>query len=282
MGKVGLLLALVLIVPSAAIGQDCCQCGAIACGPASEDCGSCTFVPSAICDGTSGHCVPLTPTPTATATCTPSATASPSPSNTPTPALTLSGFVRDAAGKGMNGVTIDAQGAARGSNTTEGGSYGFQCRGATPFRGCDRIQQGELVTIQPSYNSSPRSQVSGLDAAYAFQAALEARTLSPHQQLACDVTGNGSVSLADVQAILEYRVGLRSQLPVTERCGFEWLFFPASAPSHWVTSQPPMISSQACTDGQFLIQGYPNSTNISSLNFDALAFGDCAPSQVVP
>jgi predicted outer membrane repeat protein len=74
-------------------GDDCCQCeGSVtACGPpANNSCGSCMVVFHAVCSGSTGLCVTLTPTPTLTASPSPSSTDTPmaTPTETPPPSPT--------------------------------------------------------------------------------------------------------------------------------------------------------------------------------------------------
>jgi CSLREA domain-containing protein len=88
--------AVVVVIPTPTPtpgAADCCQCsGPAVCGPAAGGCGNCAVVFGASCDGSTGQCVPFTPTPTRTLTATasrtptttPTGTATPTPTNTPT------------------------------------------------------------------------------------------------------------------------------------------------------------------------------------------------------
>ncbi len=91
-GAIGSNGAIVVVVPTATRtpgAADCCQCSApLVCGPAGAGCGACAVVFGAACDGTTGQCLPFTPTRTATATATTTRTATPSASSTATPTQT--------------------------------------------------------------------------------------------------------------------------------------------------------------------------------------------------
>ncbi|HVM98067.1 MAG TPA: hypothetical protein VMT89_16855, partial [Candidatus Acidoferrales bacterium] len=79
--------------PNPAGASDCCQCPGgveppppITCGNGPMNCGTCDVVTNASCDGTTGLCVPFTPTetPTDTPTDTPTSTPTQTPTDTPT------------------------------------------------------------------------------------------------------------------------------------------------------------------------------------------------------
>ena len=52
------------------------------------------------------------------------------------------------------------------------------------------------------------SAISALDAAYVLQHVVGMRTLDDAQQLACDVSGNGTLSALDATRILQLTVGM--------------------------------------------------------------------------
>lgn len=135
---------------------DCCQCSSEGprCGPPEEgSCGACVPVHGAICDGSSGLCIPNTPTGTPTETWTPLPTHTgvpthtPSPTSTRTPTFTPTPTPR-----------VDACCQCEGSPAI--------C-GPKPFAGCGSCQliesascdgdSGRCVTLTPTPSASPTS-----------------------------------------------------------------------------------------------------------------------------
>ncbi|MFN8641333.1 MAG: dockerin type I repeat-containing protein [Candidatus Binatia bacterium] len=59
------------------------------------------------------------------------------------------------------------------------------------------------LLVQAEGGGAVGAAISALDATYVLQAVAQLRTLSPEQALACDVTGNGSLSTVDATLLLQ-------------------------------------------------------------------------------
>jgi hypothetical protein len=94
--------------------------------------------------------------------------------------------------------------------------------------------------------------------------------------MACDVSGNGSVSALDASMILEAVVGKRTSFPIAAAFGSDWAFFPqpASAPNQQVIS--PAVSGGAPTPGAIVFD--PVAEPAAGQDFSAVPFGDCTGS----
>src|SRR5207244_35885 len=118
--------------------------------------------------------------------------------------------------------------------------------GSFSFSGLDAA----AWTLQPRKLSPRGSEITAFDAAYALEAAVRLRTLTPEQAMACDVTGDGTVSAFDAVLILEYVVGMIDQFPVAKACGSDWAFVPdASASSTTMQLIEPQIQAGSCQPG---------------------------------
>lgn len=114
--------------------------------------------------------------------------------------------------------------------------------------------------------------ISALDAAYALQAVVGSRDLSPHQRLACDATGDGTVTPLDASRLLQRTLGAISSLPVVDRCGSDWLMVPSSVPGGVAT--PPSISLAGCSPGSLSLPVVDSDR--TDIAFDAVLLGDCS------
>jgi sugar lactone lactonase YvrE len=207
----------------------------------------------------------LTFTPTATRTATPSPTDTATPTHTPSPSpvmVSVSGAVRYYAnGAPVPDVVVDSS-LGMQSVTNGIGSYVIS-----------NLPPGPCAVV-PTKSGDTGVAVSALDASYALQAALGSRTLTTEQQVACDVSGNGTVNAFDAALILQYKIGLVSQFTVAGRCGSDWAFYPApqsSLPGELPV--PPVTSGLTCQAGGILYQ--PLSSNATQQDFVAVPFGDC-------
>jgi hypothetical protein len=127
--------------------------------------------------------------------------------------------------------------------------------------------------ITPEKLGGAANGISALDASYALQGAIGQRTLSPLQQLACDVTGNGTVSALDASRILQYKVGIIGTFPAALACGSDWLFVPSPAAVPNQQTVMPVLSTGACEMGT--IAYTPLAAPATQQNFDAVLLGDC-------
>src|SRR5689334_8953190 len=92
----------------------------------------------------------------------------------------------------VDGVTMTLQGPTVLSTATDSA-------GSFTFAGIS----ADTWTLQPQKQSPAGLEISALDAVYALASAAQLMTLTPEQAIACDVTGNGSVSALDAALILQ-------------------------------------------------------------------------------
>ena len=228
-----------------------------------------TPLPSSTATRTGTVTATATPTPTATATATRTAADTATPTATPT--LPPSG--RDVAGDVRyysSGLAVpdvvvraSAPGGAVAATTDGDGHYALA-----------DVPTADLL-VQPVGGTAVGVAVSALDATYALQHVAGMRTLSPAQILACDVTGNGSVSTVDATLLLQYAVGLIDAFPVGTACGGGWAFLPdpvpTPAPGH--TLVQPQPGAGTCTPGGLAYASV--AASLAGQGFAAVAFGDC-------
>ncbi len=207
------------------------------------------------------------PTATETATVAIDATATPTatsvPSGTPSPGFAVSGQVAYYSnGLPVSGVDVHLDGAAsQVVSTDNSGGFAFSGLGDTNW------------TLTPQSQGGSGTAISALDAVYVLEAAVGSRQLGFAQGLACDTSGNGTVSAFDAVLILQYVVGLIQSFPVTQLCGSDWAFIPvpASAANQQLT-QPGIVQGN-CQQGAIALQ--PLMSDASSQDFSAVLFGDC-------
>ncbi|MBX3027926.1 dockerin type I repeat-containing protein [bacterium] len=165
-------------------------------------------------------------------------------------------------------VTVDLIGAGQMSTTTDDhGAYAFGDPGGGDWQ------------VAPRKLGGGGTGVSTLDASYALQSVVGLRSLSDMQRLACDVTGDGTVSALDAARILQLVAGMRAQLPAAESCGSDWVFIPdpAAAPNQRLLA-PQM--APMCQPGAIAYE--PLATPIDSQNFLAILLGDCTGNWLPP
>ena len=219
---------------------------------------------------------PTTTAATATRTATVNATATPTRTATPTatppasatatlaPTAMVSGHVRYyRSGRAVGQVVV-------GACTTSATDGSYAC-GATV---------GAPLMLTPQRLGGTGSAISALDAAYVLQAVSGMRTLDAVQRVACDATGNGSLTSLDATRILQLVVGLRSQLPVAQLCGSDWTFFADAAPAPNQQIVAPSLQSGVCHPAA--IGFAPLSGAAAQQDFQAIAFGDCTTSWQPP
>jgi len=195
----------------------------------------------------------------------PAGQATPTPTRTPTPlpSATISGRVRYySADRAVPGATVNLSGGVQSSTTSSS-------TGAYAFSGLPHVD----VAVEPQKNGDFRSGISSLDASYILQFIVAQRSLSSMQQLACDVTGNGSVSSLDASRILQYVVGQIQRFPVATTCNSDWAFIPmpAAAPNQQIVQ--PLVSTGTCQHGRITFN--PLTATATQQDFYALLFGDC-------
>ncbi len=181
----------------------------------------------------------------------------------PAAALTgLGGEVKYYIGGGtVPDVTVELDGPGQMSTTTDAnGNYAFGDPGAGDWEVSPRKLGGGGVGV------------STLDAVFALQAVVGVRTFDDYQRLACDVTGDGTVSSLDAARILQLVAGARQQLPAAELCGSDWIFVPdpLSAPNQRLIT-PQM--APMCQPGAIVYE--PLATPLDQQDFLAILLGDC-------
>ena len=115
--------------------------------------------------------------------------------------------------------------------------------------------------------------VSSLDAARVLQVVAGLTSFTDSQRLACDTTGDGSLSALDAVRILQFSAGVINRLPVATACGSDWIFSPAAAQ---VTNQDvtlPLVGGGVCQQGAITLRSL--STAVGNQDFTGILFGDC-------
>ena len=142
-------------------------------------------------------------------------TATPTVAATPTP-FAVSGAVQFFAGTvPVPSVTVVATGAGEVSTSTAvNGTYTVS---PLPAGGW---------TLTPHKTGGANLGISTLDAAWVLQHIAGTRPFGPAQNLACDVTGDGSCSTLDATVILQLKASIITRLPAAATCDSDWLFQP--------------------------------------------------------
>jgi hypothetical protein len=168
-------------------------------------------------------------------------------------------------------VTVRVTGATQQSTVSGGtGTYNF----GTMTSG--------TVLVEPSRVGgfgSPTA-ITALDAAWILQAIGNLRTFSPAQRLACDVTGNGTLSALDASRILQRQVGIIPRLPVSDLCNSDWTFIPAPGPAQNQRVVQPAMTGTSCRAGAIALE--PIVGAVTQQDFNGVLFGDCTGNWVQP
>jgi hypothetical protein len=204
-----------------------------------------------------------TPTPTPTSTSTaPVSTSTPTPTAT-SPPFGVSGTIRYYSNAAPVGAaTVHLQGSITATGQTDiNGQYAFPAIGTGDWQ------------IQPSKLGDAQAGISTLDAVYILQAIAGTRTLTPEQRLACDVTGNGTLSTLDAVRILQLKVGSITSFEVAHACGSDWAFIPVTAATPNQLVIAPQMTTGSCQAGAIAWQ--PLVSQVDNQDFSAVLFGDC-------
>ena len=209
-----------------------------------------------------------TPEPSATATHTPPATATarpPTPTGAPVGARGVRGRVTYyASGVAVPGVRVRLRGAGIALAVTQGGG---------DYR-VDELAAGDW-TVEPQMSTdAAKGAIGALDAAVILRASSGALPLDAERRVACDVTGNGSVSPLDAARILQLLVGDIGRLPAAELCGSDFVFFPAAAAATNQEVRAPELDFGGCQAGA--ISYAPLVGQVGGQNFHAALIGDCS------
>ena len=213
-----------------------------------------------------------TRTTTRTYTLTPSATLTPTESD-----LSISGCLRyfvpesdTSAGTPMAGGQVKLSGLTTTSVFTDDqGFYRFDVPPGVWF-------------VTPAKSGDRNGALTSLDAVYIQQALADPphRTFNADQMLAADVDGDGSVDSSDATMLLQYKVGTRTALLVSERCATNgvienddaaWLFRAHVAQDATTLVTEPLTGPNTCRQGSVAFS--PLQRNVS-LDFTAILVGD--------
>jgi hypothetical protein len=182
---------------------------------------------------------------------------------TPTPSYVISGRIRSAeTGAPVPGVVVALKGATTLSTQTDAnGSFSF---GA--------VSAGQW-TIEPVKTGGADVGIDAQDAVQVLQFSAGLGTPNPAQQLACNVSGEGTITESDAVLILEYVMGQITAFPVAGACGSEWVFIPVPAVAANQSVTQPAFSGGTCQLGSISFD--PLSSNAVNQDFEATAIGDC-------
>jgi hypothetical protein len=207
---------------------------------------------------------PATRTPTRMATKTRTST----PRSTPTRRVPgqsdVSGRIRYYANSvGVPGATVTLHGAGGVQRTTtgNGGEYIFS-----------GVSNGAW-SVEPTRAGDMSVAVNALDAAWILQVIAGTRTLTAIQRMACDVSGDGTLSALDAARILQFETGTLARLPAADMCQSDWLFAPVAASEPGQVMAMPSLAADGCQRGAVVLDSLQNDAR--GLNLEAAVFGDC-------
>ena len=189
---------------------------------------------------------------------------SPPPTCVPGANRGISGHVRYyGSDRPVSGVTVVLSGATTASTQTDTAGY-FAFSG---LNGCN-------YRVEPQKLGDEDGGISALDAAYSLQLVAGLRTFDPDQRLACDVTGNGTVSALDAAKILQRTASLIGRFPVAQACASDWLFVPSPVAAANQNVIPPQnVAGKPCQPGA--IEFRPLAGQLADQDFAAVLIGDC-------
>jgi sugar lactone lactonase YvrE len=162
----------------------------------------------------------------------------------------------------VSAVTLSLD-SASSSTTTETNSRGD----------FGAVVQTGTWSIQPSKTGGFSNAISSLDAARVLQVLAGLATFNAQQRLACDTTGDGTLSSLDAVNILKFSAGVISRLPVATACQSDWLFYPTPEQVDGQQIAYPALSGGNCQQGSILYN--PLSTTVANQDFSAMLLGDC-------
>jgi len=135
------------------------------------------------------------------------------------------------------------------------------------------VLPGKELALLPAKVDGGAAALGALDAVRILEVAVGRATLSAAGAIACDVSGNGTVSTLDASQLLRFLVGSEAALPVASVCGSEWAFLPIATESFGQSRTEPFIVDGVCTAGSLTYE--PPLTASSDRDFLAIPFGDC-------
>ena len=135
------------------------------------------------------------------------------------------------------------------------------------------VPHGAPVALRPSRSGGTGGAVSALDAAWVLQTVAGLRALDATQRLACDASGDGTLSALDASYILARVVDPTDHLPVADQCGSDFAFQPSVAPPIAGRALSHHAAGGVCQSGAIELE--PLLAATAGLDFRAAAFGDC-------
>jgi hypothetical protein len=128
-------------------------------------------------------------------------------------------------------------------------------------------------SIEPAKTGGFGSGVSSLDAARVLQLLAGMQRFTEQQRLACDATGDGTISTLDAVYLLQFSAGLIDHLPVSKLCDSDWLFYPVPGPEENQQVVTPAMVGGACQQGAIVLN--PLVGSAPQQNFAGILLGDC-------
>lgn len=207
--------------------------------------------------------IPPTPTRTPTFAQTPTRTSTPTRTNT-------SGVPQASVFGGVTYYSNNQNVPATDVRLT--GSFNTTVKTNSQGQYSATVPQGTWA-VEPSKVGGFGTAVSSLDAARVLQLLSGLQTFTDEQRLACDTSGNGSLSTLDAVYILQFSAGLIDRLPAAEVCGSDWLFTPDAAPAANQALIPPVLSNGNCQQGAIILN--PLTGSVDGQDFEGILLGDC-------
>jgi hypothetical protein len=127
--------------------------------------------------------------------------------------------------------------------------------------------------IEPAKTGGFGSAVSSLDAARVLQLLAGMQRFTEQQRLACDATGDGTISTLDAVYLLQFSAGLIDRLPVAKLCDSDWLFYPVPGSEQNQQIITPEMVGGACQQGAIALN--PLVGPAPQQNFSGILLGDC-------
>ncbi len=132
---------------------------------------------------------------------------------------------------------------------------------------------GGNCTFHTQMTAGAGSAITPGDAAVVLNAVVNGPTMSAAQKMACDVSGDGTLTPLDAVLILNYVTGNITNFPAGTACNSDWAFFPVPTPTSNQVLIQPQLWSPACQLGGIGYQ--PLSATATGQDFSAVLFGDC-------
>ena len=230
-----------------------------------------TRTPTRTATSTSTFTATRTPTRTPTGTVTRTPTRTPTPSSTPLFSATATATATQLSIGGA--ITHYATGAAVADATVDASSGPSDLTDASGVYLLSPLAGGSQI-VTPSKVGDIAGAVDLLDAIAALDLAAQLQSTIAGQSVACDVSGNGSVSGYDAALILQMAVGDIPRAPVAERCQSDWAFLPDPTAVGGQSLTEPAFDALSCQAGSIAFS--PLTTGVSGQDFLAIPFGDCA------